>query len=49
MLASSRTEIQAQLPDPTPPGSYLLLVARGPLRLPFYLFDVAIGALGPEG
>jgi len=49
VLASNRTEIQAQLPDPTPPGSYLLLVARGPLRLPFYLFDVAIGALGPKG
>ena len=49
VLSSSRTEIQAQLPDPTPPGSYLLLVARDPLRLPFYLFDVAIGALGPKG
>jgi hypothetical protein len=49
VLSSNRTEILAQLPDPTPPGSYLLLVARGPLRLPFYLFDVAIGALGPKG
>ena len=49
VLSSSRTEIQAQLPDPTPPGSYLLLVARNPLRLPFYLFDVTIGAAGPEG
>jgi hypothetical protein len=49
VLSSSRTEIQAQLPDPTPPGSYLLLVARNPLRVPFYLFDVTIGAVGPEG
>ncbi len=49
VLSSSRTEIQAQLPDPTPPGSYLLMVARNPLRLPFYLFDVTIGAAGPEG
>jgi hypothetical protein len=49
VLSSSRTEVQAQLPDPTPPGSYLLLVARNPLRVPFYLFDVTIGAVGPEG
>jgi len=49
VLSSNRTEIQAQLPDPTPPGSYLLLVARNPLRVPFYLFDVTIGAVGPEG
>ena len=48
VLSFNRTEIQAQLPDPTPPGSYLLLVARNPLRLPFYLFDVTIGAAGPE-
>jgi hypothetical protein len=49
VLSFNRTEIQAQLPDPTPPGSYLLLVARNPLRLPFYLFDVTIGAAGPQG
>jgi hypothetical protein len=49
VLSFSRTEIQAQLPDPTPPGSYLLMVARNPLRLPFYLFDVTIGAAGPQG
>src|SRR5262245_18401099 len=49
VLSSSRTEIQAQIRDPTPPGSYLLLVARNPLRVPFYLFDVTIGAAGPQG
>ena len=49
VLASDRDEIQVQLPDPTPPGSYLLIVARNPLRIPFYLFDVTIGAAGPQG
>jgi hypothetical protein len=49
VLASDREEIQAQLPDGTPPGSYLLLVARNPHHVPFYLFDVTIGAAGPQG
>jgi hypothetical protein len=45
----SRREIRAELPDPTPPGSYLLVVARHPRRLPFYVFDVTIGLAGLEG
>jgi hypothetical protein len=49
VLSSTQDEIQALLPDPTPPGSYLLFVARNPLRIPFYLFDVTLGAAGPQG
>ena len=49
VLSSNHTEIRALLPDPTPPGSYLLVVARNPLRIPFYLFDMTIGAAGPQG
>ncbi len=44
-----RKEIRAELPDPTPPGSYLLVVARHPRRLPFFAFDVAIGLEGEPG
>ena len=49
VVSSTQQEIQAQLPDPTPPGSYQLVVARNPFRIPFYLFDVTIGAVGPQG
>lgn len=49
VLSSSQVEIQALLPDPTPPGSYRLLVARNPHHVPFYLFDVTLGAAGPQG
>jgi hypothetical protein len=49
VLSSSRTEIQAQLPDPTPPGSYLLLVSRHPHRQLSYRFEVTIGAVGLDG
>jgi hypothetical protein len=49
VLSSNPGEIEAQLPDGTAPGSYLLVVARNPHRVPFYLFDVTIGAAGPQG
>src|SRR5262245_14156227 len=49
VLSSSPTELQAQLPDSTPPGTYLLLVARNPRHGPFSFFDVTIGAVGPRG
>lgn len=49
VLGSNREEIQAQLPDGMAPGSYLLVVARNPLRIPFFLFNVTIGAVGPPG
>lgn len=49
VLGNNREEIVAQLPDGIEPGSYLLFVARNPHRLPFYLFDVTIGAAGPQG
>jgi hypothetical protein len=49
VLSRSRTEIQAQLPDPTPPGSYLLKVAHNRHRAPYCLFEVAIGVPGEAG
>lgn len=49
VLSSTSEEIEAQLPDGTAPGSYLLVVARNPHKIPFYLFDVTIGAAGPQG
>lgn len=49
VLWSNREQIEAQLPDDLAPGSYLLVVARNPRRIPFYLFDVTIGAAGPQG
>jgi hypothetical protein len=49
VLSSSQVQIQALLPDPTPTGSYRLLVARNPHHIPFYLFDVTLGAAGPQG
>jgi hypothetical protein len=49
ILSSTRTEIQAELPDPTPPGSYLLMVAHGRHRGPRCFFEVAIGPFGEQG
>jgi hypothetical protein len=49
VLSNTPEEIEAQLPVGTAPGSYLLVVARHPHRIPFYLFDVTIGAAGPQG
>jgi hypothetical protein len=49
VLAFSRTEIRAELPDPTPPGSYRLVVAHQPRRSPLGVFEVAIGLGGPQG
>ena len=45
----SAQEVRAPIPLGTAPGSYLLKVARNPGKLPFYLFDVTIGAVGPMG
>jgi hypothetical protein len=45
----SASEARATLPAGIAPGSYLLMVARRPARVPFYLFDVTIGAAGPTG
>ena len=46
VLRSSPTEVLALLPEGTAPGTYLLGVARNPLRIPFYLTDLTIGAAG---
>ena len=48
VLDHSPEEILVRVPDVLP-GTYLLLVARNPLRVPFYLFDVTVGAVGPQG
>jgi len=47
--SSSPREIRAELPDPTPPGSHRLVVARHPRRLPYVAFEVAIGLGGIAG
>jgi IPT/TIG domain len=49
VLSSDGDEIAARLPAGVAPGSYLLVVARNPTRTPYYLFDVTIGAAGPQG
>lgn len=49
VLSSSRREIRAELPDPTPPGSYRLVVARHPHRLPSVAFEVTLGLAGQDG
>jgi hypothetical protein len=49
VISSDGDEIAAQLPAGIPPGSYLLVVARNPARTPYYLFDVTLGAAGPQG
>jgi hypothetical protein len=45
----SASEARATLPAGIAPGQLLLMVARRPARVPFYLFDVTIGAAGPTG
>jgi hypothetical protein len=45
----SSSEIRVALPPGIGPGSYLLMVAKNPTKVPFYLFDVTIGAAGPMG
>jgi hypothetical protein len=49
VASSSPTEVLALVPEGTAPGTYLLMVARNPFKVPFYLFDVTIGAAGPPG
>lgn len=49
VLSSNSDEIAAQLPEGSAPGSYLLVVARNPLRTPYGFFNVTIGATGPQG
>jgi hypothetical protein len=49
VLSSDGDEIAARLPEGIAPGSYLLVVARNPMLSPYYLFDVTIGAAGPQG
>src|SRR5262245_9348245 len=43
----SSSEARVPLPSGFGPGSYLLMVAKNPTKVPFYLFDVTIGAAGP--
>jgi len=45
----SSSEARVPLPPGFGPGSYLLVVAKNPTKVPFYLFDVTIGAAGPAG
>jgi hypothetical protein len=49
VISSDGDEIAARLPAGIAAGSYLLVVARNPARTPYYLFDVTIGAAGPQG
>jgi hypothetical protein len=45
----SASEARAPLPAGIAPGTYLLMVAKNPAKIPFYLFDVTIGAAGSVG
>ena len=49
VIGSTYEEVLAELPDGIAAGSYLLRVSREPNREPFTLFEVTIGAAGPQG
>ena len=49
VIGSTHEEVLAELPDGIAAGSYLLRVSREPNREPFTLFEVTIGAAGPQG
>jgi hypothetical protein len=48
ILSSTPSEVLASLPE-LAPGTYLLMLARNPAQAQFFLFDVTIGAVGPQG
>lgn len=49
VIGSTREEVLAELPESLAPGSYLLRASREANREPYTLFEVTIGAAGPQG